>query len=193
MGGYVTLEFLRRHRERVARLVIMDARAEADSPGRRARRNVMIARALERDSRAFADELAPKFLAEGAPDDVKKQLREMMERTSLNGIVGGLEAMRDRPDSKPLLRTLATVPTLLLIGECDVRTRHASMQAMAGQIPGARFEVVPDAGHLPRSARPDDEGLRRRLRELAAVRRRFSYRRLQVLLTREGIHMNHMG
>ena len=44
-----------------------------------------------------------------------------------------------------------------------------------------------------RSTRPDDEGLRRRLRELAAVRRRFGYRRLRVLLTREGIHMNHMG
>lgn len=42
-----------------------------------------------------------------------------------------------------------------------------------------------------RSTRPDDDGLRRRLRELAAVRRRFGYRRLRVLLTREGIHMNH--
>ncbi|MGH6620974.1 MAG: IS3 family transposase [Alphaproteobacteria bacterium] len=42
-----------------------------------------------------------------------------------------------------------------------------------------------------RSIRPDDDGLRRRLRELAAVRRRFGYRRLRVLLTREGIHMNH--
>jgi len=42
-----------------------------------------------------------------------------------------------------------------------------------------------------RSTRPDDDGPRRRLRELAAVRRRFGYRRLRVLLTREGIHMNH--
>ena len=62
----------------------------------------------------------------------------MMERARPNGIVGALEAMRDRPDSTPLLRMLATVPTLLLIGECDARTPRASMQAMAEQIPGAR-------------------------------------------------------
>lgn len=42
-----------------------------------------------------------------------------------------------------------------------------------------------------RSLRPDDTGLRARLRELAAIRRRFGYRRLHVLLTREGLVMNH--
>ncbi len=42
-----------------------------------------------------------------------------------------------------------------------------------------------------RSSRPDDAAVRARLRELAAVRRRFGYRRLHVLLTREGIVMNH--
>jgi putative transposase len=42
-----------------------------------------------------------------------------------------------------------------------------------------------------RSRRPDDGVVRARLRELAAIRRRFGYRRLHVLLTREGIVMNH--
>lgn len=42
-----------------------------------------------------------------------------------------------------------------------------------------------------RSLRPDDSGVRARLRELAAIRRRFGYRRLHVLLTREGMVMNH--
>lgn len=42
-----------------------------------------------------------------------------------------------------------------------------------------------------RSARPSDAATRARLRELAAQRRRFGYRRLHVLLTREGIIMNH--
>jgi putative transposase len=44
-----------------------------------------------------------------------------------------------------------------------------------------------------RSRRPDDSAVRTRLRELAAVRRRFGYRRLHVLLRREGTHMNHMA
>jgi putative transposase len=42
-----------------------------------------------------------------------------------------------------------------------------------------------------RSHRPDDAAARARLRELASVRRRFGYRRLHVLLRREGIVMNH--
>ena len=42
-----------------------------------------------------------------------------------------------------------------------------------------------------RSRRPDDGAVRTRLRELAAIRRRFGYRRLHVLLRHEGTHMNH--
>ena len=42
-----------------------------------------------------------------------------------------------------------------------------------------------------RSSRPDDASVRARLRDLASARRRFGYRRLHILLTREGIIMNH--
>ena len=42
-----------------------------------------------------------------------------------------------------------------------------------------------------RSSRPDDASIRARLRELAAIRGRFGYRRLHILLRREGIIMNH--
>ena len=42
-----------------------------------------------------------------------------------------------------------------------------------------------------RSQRPDDAVIRQRLRCLAAERRRFGYRRLHILLRREGTHMNH--
>ncbi len=42
-----------------------------------------------------------------------------------------------------------------------------------------------------RSIRPDDAVLRVRLRELASQRRRFGYRRLQILLRREGTRVNH--
>src|SRR5215204_5857237 len=41
-----------------------------------------------------------------------------------------------------------------------------------------------------RSRRPDDASLRRRMRKLAAERRRFGYRRLHVLLRREGLVLN---
>jgi putative transposase len=43
--------------------------------------------------------------------------------------------------------------------------------------------------HQPK--RPDDTGLRERLKALASQRRRFGYRRLQLLLRREGLAVNH--
>jgi hypothetical protein len=44
-----------------------------------------------------------------------------------------------------------------------------------------------------RRRRPDDAQVRKRLRELAAMRRRFRYRRLHILLTREDMTMNHVA
>ena len=42
-----------------------------------------------------------------------------------------------------------------------------------------------------RGQRADDAIVGARLRELAAIRRRFGYRRLLVLMRREGLVMNH--
>jgi len=41
------------------------------------------------------------------------------------------------------------------------------------------------------SVRPMDEHIRERLRALSVERKRFGYRRLHILLTREGFHLNH--
>ena len=41
------------------------------------------------------------------------------------------------------------------------------------------------------STRPEDAGVRARLRALAAERRRFGYRRLHILLRREGATLSH--
>ena len=44
--------------------------------------------------------------------------------------------------------------------------------------------------HQPKR-RPENEALQRRMIELAHERRRFGYRRIHVLLRREGVHANH--
>ena len=41
------------------------------------------------------------------------------------------------------------------------------------------------------SSRPDDGALRTRIKELASQRRRFGYRRLGLLLARQGVRINH--
>jgi hypothetical protein len=64
--------------------------------------------------------------------------------------------------------------------------RHGLSQRHACRLVGMDRSTV-----RYQSKRPDDAGLRLRLRELAAERRRFGYRRLGWMLAREGHVMNH--
>ena len=66
------------------------------------------------------------------------------------------------------------------IGEKDYSQRRAC----------ALVDLAPRV-YRYRSRRPDDGALRVRLKDLATVRRRFGYRRLHLLLRREGCTANH--
>jgi putative transposase len=67
-----------------------------------------------------------------------------------------------------------------------VRQVHGISERRACSIIGADRSSV-----RYRCRRPDDTALRQRLRALAAERRRFGYRRLHVLIRREGSSVNH--
>jgi putative transposase len=67
-----------------------------------------------------------------------------------------------------------------------VMERHGLSQRHACRLVGMHRSTVRYQGK-----RPDDAALRQRLRELAAERRRFGYRRLGWMLAREGHVMNH--
>jgi putative transposase len=66
-----------------------------------------------------------------------------------------------------------------------LRSAHQMSERRACRVVGADRSCV-----RYRARRPDDAGLRARLRALAAERRRFGYRRLHVLLRREGHLVN---
>jgi len=57
-----------------------------------------------------------------------------------------------QPDDLPLLRELSC-PTLVVVGELDAAFVGCSF-AMAEAIPGARLELIPDAGHSPQFEAP---------------------------------------
>jgi pimeloyl-ACP methyl ester carboxylesterase len=157
MGGYVAFECLRQWPERVAGLVLMDTRADADTAEGRDARDRLIADVRARGSIAAADAMMPRLVGKttlASGPAWLAELRSRIERTPENGVVGALEAMKTRPDSSALLSAIR-VPTLVLVGAEDVITPPPLAEAMAASIPGAALTIVPGAGHLPPLERPE--------------------------------------
>lgn len=80
--------------------------------------------------------------------------RTMLERTPAAGYAACCAAVRDA-DLEAVAAGLA-VPSLCVVGEFDGSTPPDVVRGMAATIPGAEFELIPDAGHLPQVVRPDD-------------------------------------
>ena len=89
--------------------------------------------------------LAPQTLENN--EEVVEKVRAMILESSPTGVVAALGAMRERPDSTPLLAEI-TVPTLVIGGEEDAISSPEVMAAMAEKIPGSRHVALPGAGHL---------------------------------------------
>lgn len=169
MGGYVAFEFLRRWRDRVRGLILIDSRSEADGAEARRVREASAALARESGAEAIADAMLPKVLAETTRQrspEIAARMRAMMAATPVAGLVGALAAMRDRPDSTGLLPTFAGLPTLVIVGKEDTLTPPDAARRMAAAIPGARLTVVDGAAHVPPVERPSEttEAIREFLR-----------------------------
>lgn len=154
MGGYVAFEFARRWRERVAGLVLIDTRAEADSAEGKRLRDDAAALAREGGAAAIAETMLHSMVASSATAELLQRVREIMSAAPVSGIVGALAAMRDRPDSTALLASLTGIPVLVMVGAEDRLAPPARASAMASAIPEARLIVVAGAAHLPTIEQP---------------------------------------
>ncbi|HEX5387811.1 MAG TPA: alpha/beta fold hydrolase [Gemmatimonadales bacterium] len=157
MGGYIVFEFLRRWRHRAAGVILVGTKPGPDGTEARRARDAAAAEAREHGAGAIADAMLPRMLAPettASNPALARQVRDLMAATPVSGIVGALGAMRDRADSTSLLPRLGGVPVLVLVGAEDPFSPPAGAGAMAAAIPGARFVVIADAGHLPSLEQP---------------------------------------
>ena len=157
MGGYIALAFARRHPGALAGLVLADTRPDPDTPeGRKGRSDQQALVAERGDVTPLVDGLLARVLAEASPRraEVAARLGDMMRSTAPGGWIGALEAMKERPDQTDLLPRIS-VPVLVVVGESDALVPLDVAEAMAKAIPGARFEVVPGAGHVSNLENPE--------------------------------------
>lgn len=158
MGGYIAFEMLRRARERVRALVLMDTRAEPDTPEVRKARDAASAQVREGGAEAIARGMLPKLLSErtrGEKPQLSDRVYRMMAATPVAGILGAIGAMRERPDSFPLLSTLTGMPAVVMVGDDDEITPVDRAQAMVEALPNASLSIVAGSGHIPPMERPE--------------------------------------
>lgn len=157
LGGYVAFELARRYRDRIRALVLLGTRADADSAETRKSRDAAMALAKEQGAAAIAAQMLSGLLAPGALQalpEVAARIRSTMESTPVSGILGALGAMRDRPDSTPLLPSLSEVPTLVVVGDQDQLTPPPLSRKIAESVSGAVLSSIANAGHLPAVEQP---------------------------------------
>lgn len=150
MGGYVALSFARQFAADLKGLVLVDTRADADSPQARESRQKNIALVQEKGAKAIADAMIPRLLAPGADEgrpELARTLRRMIEACTPQTIEHALIALRDRPDSTPHLHRIQ-VPTLVIVGDGDQITPVELAESMKAAIPNAKLVMVRGAGHM---------------------------------------------
>lgn len=156
MGGYVAFAFVRRHRSRLAGLVLADTRPGPDTPEVAERRRNHARQVLDGDLASLRETLLEGLLSEHTRHhrpEVVDATRALTDQPPA-GVVGALSAMLRRSDSTPDL-AIIDVPTLVVVGEEDGPSPPAVARAMQGAVPGATLAVLAGAGHLSSLEAPE--------------------------------------
>src|SRR5262245_6207303 len=114
MGGYVAWQFARKHRSRLAGLILCDTRAAADAPEAAAGRRKTAERVLTEGPGFVAETLLPKLFAPATfarQPPIVEATRQVILRTKREGIAAALHGMADRPDVRLTLSGI-DVPAL---------------------------------------------------------------------------------
>lgn len=157
MGGYVAMALLRVAPERVAGLMLLDTKASADEPERRATRMQIAANVRAGNSVESLARTMPATLISDVSEDSQPGLRanvaEMIRRASPTSVAWCQEAMSSRPDSLTTLRSSGAMPSLVLCGSEDSVTPPSDHEQLIAALRDSggqpKYVVVPGAGHLP--------------------------------------------
>jgi pimeloyl-ACP methyl ester carboxylesterase len=146
LGGTMSLAFHARHPDMVRALVICDSGPGYRNPDARAEWNQRAhTRAADLEARGL------EALARGSRDMREAVLRHRSAQGLAHAARGMLtQADASIIDSLPAIR----VPTLVIVGDQDTPF-IAPCEYMAKKIPGARLEVIADAGHSSNLDQPE--------------------------------------
>ena len=151
MGGYVALEYARKHGEdRLAGLGLFHSHPYEDSQERKDIRRKTIAHIDNYGTAQYVQQLfqsiaTPAFNKENT--EIIAALAEKAVRFSVTGVATAIEAIRTRKDSSEVLRELHC-PVLFVVGAKDqiVPAKMSMQQLVLPKI--ADIHIIPETGHL---------------------------------------------
>jgi 3-oxoadipate enol-lactonase len=155
LGGYLAFAMKRNASNFIRGLALVDTRAIADTPGRKAAR-MSDAERVAREGRTFFIDAARKDLSIelAAYPSSFALANSMLDDATGDGIIGALCAMADRPDAREQLPSI-DVPVAVIRGALDPIVGADEARALAAAIPGATFTEIDGAGHIPTFQRPE--------------------------------------
>ena len=150
MGGYVGWQFAARHAQRLAKLILCDTRALADTAEAAAGRHKTAEKVLAAGAGIAAEGIIPKLFAAATYEErpqIVEATRHVILRTNPEGIAAALRGMAAREDFTARLSSIE-VPSLVLCGEHDAISPPAEMRQFSEQMSRAKFLVISGAGHM---------------------------------------------
>jgi pimeloyl-ACP methyl ester carboxylesterase len=156
LGG-LSLAFLRHHADRVSGLVLLDTKATADGDQARGDRLKMAERVLAEGNDFVPEVMLPKLLGETTREhrpEVVSEVAALIREQTPQAIAGAQRGMAARAATTDVLASVK-VPTLVVTGEEDAVTGPEVGRDLAAGIPGARFLLVEEAGHLVSVEQPE--------------------------------------
>lgn len=155
MGARVAMEMARLAPDRIERLALLDTGIHPLRAGETAKRDEIVRFAFDNGMRALADRWLPPMVWQGNQTDTALMdgLRAMVLRMTPELHARQIRALVNRPDAAATLGQVAC-PVLLMVGRHDQWSPVAQHEDMLALLPGARLEIIEDAGHFAPVERP---------------------------------------
>lgn len=156
MGGYVALEYWRRHAKHLAGLILADTKPHTDEEEVVAARLAMASRVLEVGAWEATHGMLPRLLSTcraTGHDTVTADVARMLESAQPKAIAAGQIAMAERAAFDSQLIDI-NVPTQVICGSHDAICSPQLTRQWAKNIAGARLDIIKDAGHIPPMENP---------------------------------------
>ena len=157
MGGYIVLNAIRKHPNRIAGLILCDTQCAADTEEGRDKRKKTIAFIQKNGLEVYAEESLKNLFAPASFQSKKEEvlfIQNAILKTRPESICFTLQALADRKETCSMLEQIK-VPVLILVGQEDKITSPEVAEKMHSLISNSELQIIENAGHLSNLENPE--------------------------------------